>query len=617
MSDRKKKIVFLFFIIFFLSLMFLSAESSAQMTIGYPKKFRLTGLIELQYKNYAFETSTDRASHESGYSDIRQRLRLNLEGYVYHPRLIVFRSSVDFSYFKSLTGADTKGRDLGYDLFVTALPYRPVSLDLFASRDHYFFEARTQALPDRTVNHYGARLRINLEKLKPIRLIRLRYEHWDYITEGISEDTKTNSYSLSISGLLSKIKTTYTLTSSLNKLSSPISDIDSKYFNSFTVTGLTKKGTKLITSFFYADIRHSTDDYIKELTFGADLDFPPVKRFYHDYRYVFDTTEQFYKGSESAGTMDKLTESSYHVLTGSWGYRITDRLMSSLALNYGKRRVGDDKGSLTGLSTSLTYRRPFAAYNFESAYRFILRRDDFRDDSNEHRFNIGLRTRRFKLGTAYLTYTLIKTDSESKVFERNEEDFFGEEEEKILIGKRETDTLAHTVLMGLRGRGFGNALRRAIWTVEGSYFNVKSDIKRPIREDEDEFSETEIEHITRKTHQYSFYGQIILPIRSTINFNSRATYTFGETDSVSRQSLIMHTRLNYRIYRNLTFSGLWRGRWDKIESRPDRRIFDYEAVFDYRRGKTIFTLEFYLTSTEEAKINFWSRRIFLTLKRYI
>lgn len=588
------------------------------MVTGYPRKFRLTGFVELQYKNYWHETSTSRSTNDDTYSNLRERIRLGAEGFIYHPRLIVYKAAVEFSHQKSLTGVDIKGKDLGYSLLLSALPYRPISLDLFASRNHYSFVAKTQALPDRTVTHYGAKMRFNIEKIKPLRLIRLRYEHWDYSTENISEDTKTDTYSISIHGLLSRLKTVYTLTSTLTNYSSPFLDIDTKFFSAYTDTSLTKKGLKFITSFFYSDFQYSTGDYTKELNFSADLNFPPGERFYHDYRYVFNQTEQFYQGSFTSGTRDRLTELSYQTITGSWGYRFTERLMGSLFLDYGKRKINSDQGEVTGVSAGFSYRRPLGSFNSESSYRFILKKDELRNDFTEHYVNINLKTRRFKLGTGYLTYTLIKSDSESKVFEENDEFFFDEEAEKTEIGKRTTDTLSHSIVLGLRGRGLGKMLRRSIWTVESSYFNTKSDIRRPIRRS-DEFGDSEIifEDITRKSHQYSLYGQIIIPIRNSLNINSRATYALGETDSVSRESFVMHARLNYRIQRNLTFAGLIRGRWEKIEDRPNRTIIDYEASLDYRRGKLHCLLEFFLSTSKQADLTFWSRRIFLTVRRYI
>jgi hypothetical protein len=317
------------------------------------------------------------------------------------------------------------------------------------------------------------------------------------------------------------------------------------------------------------------------------------------------------------------------LLSGAWGYRFSERLIWSLSLDYGKRKIKDEvqdafetisfeeTGDVNGLSTSLTYRRPLAGFNFESSYRFTVRKDDLRDELTEHWVNLNLRTRKFRLGTAYLTYTFIKSDTKSKVFEETED--FAFEPERVEIGERTSDSMIHTLLLGIRGRGLGKYLRRAMWTVEASYYNVHSDIKRPIRtfEEDEEISTIVFENITRKTQQYSMYAQMILPIRSAINLNTRATYTWGKSDSISRSSTILHARLNYLLYRNLTFAGLWRARWDKIDNNPDRRTFDYEAVLEYRRAKFIATLEVYLTSAKEEDVNSFSRRIFLSLKRFI
>jgi hypothetical protein len=617
LKDNGKKIVFLFFLIFFFISVALCTESSADMVGGYPKKFRFSGLIQLQYRNYSFETSYRGTTYKNEYAHFEQRYNLNLDGYIYHPRLIVFNSAIYFTYLKSLTGVDITARDLTYDLLVTALPYRPISLDLFASREHHFFEAATSILPDRTINHYGARLKVDLAKLQLIRAIRLGYEHWDYTTEGISEKIKTDQYTLNIRGYLSKIRTRYSISSYLTNYSSSDESIDSKFITAVAETGLTKKGIGLFTSFSYADDKYSTGEYIKELNYGADLSFPPGNRFYHEYRYIYDKSEHFYKGSETSNTEDRLNKISYYLFKGSWGYRFSEGLMGTLYLDSGKRNVNDESGKVSGLSAGLSYSKTIAGFNFQSSYRFLMRKDELRDDSKEHTLNIGL-TKQVRLGTVYLNYILIKSNSEAKVFEESEPDFFGEDTQKFEIGERTADSLAHTILLGIRGRGFGKLLRRAIWTFESSYYTVESDIKRPIRVYIDEFTqETQFENINRKTKQYNIYGQLFLPIRNTINFYSRATYTFGEIDSINKKNLIIHSRLTYIIFRNLSFSGLWRGRWETIENTPDRTTFDYEALLDYRRGKVLLSLEFYLTAVKQADASSNYRRIFLTFKRFI
>jgi len=619
LKDRGKKIVCLFFLIFLFISVTVCTESSAQMVAGYPKKFHFSGLVDLQYRDYSFENSSNGTNYKNEYSHFQQYYNLNLDGYIYHPRLIVFNSSIYFSYLKPIsvsTNANKiESKDLTYDVFLTVLPYRPVSLELFGTREHISYEASNFTLPDRTINHYGARLKIKLENREALKYIRFSYEHWDYIYEGISDKNKTDAYSLVIRGFLSKIRTQYSLSYSVSNSSSPFDSLDSKFLNVFTETGLTKNGTILFTTFSHEDSKYSSGDYSKESVFNADLNFPQGTRYYHGYMYTFDTSERLYKGSLSAGTKDRLDETSYHLIKGSWGYRFTERLMGSLSLDYGKRKINNESGNVTGISTGLSYSRTIAGFNYQSSYRFVARKDDFRDDFKEHSFNLGI-TRQIRFGTVYMHYYVIKSDSKSDVLGNNTEDFL--EDENIVIGERTTDSLSHNILLGMRGRGYGNIFARAIWTIEGSYSTVKSDITRPVRTFEDEFTEiTTFEDISRKRKQYSFYGQIFLPFRNNINIYSRGTYSFGETDSINRSSLIIDARLTYVIYRNITFDGLWRGRWDKIKGTPDRRTFDYQAKLDYRRGMLHLSLEFYLTQVEQNDITNLSRRIFLTLKRYL
>lgn len=618
---RGKKIVCLFFLIFSFISVTVCKESSAQMVAGYPKKFHFRGLVDLQYRNYSFENSSYGTNYKNEYSHFQQYYNLNLDGYIYHPRLIVFNSSIYFSYLKPISVSTNANKiaskDLTYDVFLTFLPYRPVSLELFGTREHIAYEASNFTLPDRTINHYGARLKIKLEKREALKYIRFSYEHWDYIYEGISKENKTDTYSLVIRGFLSKIRTQYSLSYSIANYSSPFDSLDSKFLNVFTETGLTKIGTILFTTFSREDSKYSSGDYLKQSVFNLDLSFPQGTRYYHGYMYTFNTSERLYKGSLLAGTDDRLDETSYHLIKGSWGYRFSERLMGSLSLDYGKRKINDKSGNVTGLSTGLSYSRTIAGFNYQSSYRFITRKDDFRDDFKEHSFNLNI-TRQIRFGTLYMHYYLIKSDSKSDVFENNTEDFLGEEEQDIVIGERTTDSLSHNILLGMRGRGYGNIFARAIWTIEGSYYTVKSDIKRPAHNNGDGFMGfSEFEHITKKRNQYSLYGQIFLPFRDNINIYSRAAYSFGEIDSINRSSLIIDARLTYVIYRNITFGGLWRGRWDKIQGSPNRRTFDYEAKLDYRRGMLLLSLEFYLTQTKQSEITNLSRRIFITLKRYL
>jgi hypothetical protein len=617
LPGKNKKMILFFSLIFFICICIMSiyTESYAEMVTGYPRQFQFNGVIQLQYRNYLYDTTSNRSSNKNEYSLFEQRYNFDLRGYVYHPRLIVFNSTVDFVYLKSLSGMDLLSKALEYNFLITALPYRPVSLDIFASRQYYAFESSSFPFPSRTINHYGAKLKIDLQKYLAIRFIQIGYEHWDYGSDSSSDQTKTDSFSLAVRGLLTKIKTRYVLSAILNKSTNPIDSSNNKFLNLFTESNFIKNGPTLYTTSTYSEFKFSSGEYTKDMDFNADLDFPQGSRFYHEYGYNFQKSEHFYVGSVIAGTQDKLDELSSHIFKGSWGYRFTERLMSSLILEYGKRTVNNSSGNVAGLSASLSYSRSLAGFNLQSSYRFMRRKDELADDSTEHSINISI-TRPIKFGTAYLHYYLIKSDTKGKVFEENADNLFPDTTPSI-IGETKVDTLSHTILLGIRGRGYGNILRRATWTLEGSYYTVNSHITRPIKTFVDEVEEITFENIDRKINQYSFYWQLFLPIRNTINFYSRAAYTFGDMDSISKKSLIIHARLNYIIYRNLTFSGLWRGRWDKTEGQPNSSTFDYQAEIDYRIGRMLFTLEYYLETVKQDQVTNQSRRIFFTLKRYI
>ena len=89
---------------------------------------------------------------------------------------------------------------------------------------------------------------------------------------------------------------------------------------------------------------------------------------------------------------EKLVKGSYKIYSGSWGYRITDRLMSSLSLDYGKRKIdGGLRIAERSERYSFVQEDPLPDSTLESAYRFIMREDELREDSKEHWISINLK----------------------------------------------------------------------------------------------------------------------------------------------------------------------------------------------------------------------------------
>ena len=142
-----------------LLLIFLSLPEAAcaDMLSGYPNRFRFYGVIELDYINYSSEASGHGGKTKATWSTLEQRYNLNVEGYIYHPRLAVFSASVTYDKDTGIKGNIADSRDIGYNVSVTFLPYRPISMDVYAIKDYYTFNGSQDSSSDQ----YGARLRIH------------------------------------------------------------------------------------------------------------------------------------------------------------------------------------------------------------------------------------------------------------------------------------------------------------------------------------------------------------------------------------------------------------------------------------------------------------------------
>jgi len=148
---------------------------------AYLKKFRLTGLVELSYRDYSVSSTYRGRKSESGLSSFEQRYKLGLQGYVYHPKLVTFSTSVTFRKEKTdfdSGGGERDAKDINYNFSATFLATRPVSMDVYGSRTDSTIEG--VAPYDITSNYYGTRLYFRHRKYPSVRL---EYNHWDYTIE--------------------------------------------------------------------------------------------------------------------------------------------------------------------------------------------------------------------------------------------------------------------------------------------------------------------------------------------------------------------------------------------------------------------------------------------------
>jgi len=574
------------------------------MQVKYPTRFRLSGLIELSYQNYYIETSSRGSTRDRSQNTFRQYYKAGVEGYIIHPRLAVFNASISYNHtiFAPEYADNVTAKDIGYDIYTTFLPYRPVAVDLYARKIDYSYNLTGEPL-DTTSNLYGARLRMHKRNWPSIRL---EYYHWDYQIlrsnrENIKDTVQEDRYTLDVRGRIVFLATRYQVFVDYLSLSRPSFDDDILSARISTAT-IIKRDIN-----WFNWLSYLTSDFYNYFTFSSNLYFPPGKRFQHNYLYEYQQSENEFRSLPELGLASESTELKTHNISGSWSYRFSERLTGSLSLRYIKNdeisRIGTDekrnKWDTEGISASLGYGRPISWVKFSSYYRFFLRKDERRGDFYEHIVELNSSTSRFRWGIVYAMYTLHYIDETQKYLPiGSEDDFFEEEGEEDKFLKRTAKTFTNSFITGVRGRIPGSTMGRAYWNVEAEYFQSDTEGKKPVRfteEEEEDFgfgdSEEKEENYELHVKLFSLTGDISYPFRRGIVGNFRTNYSSGESNGKSRSIYYYEGRLSYPISRRAGIMAWWRQTWTQLEGSSDREEKFLQLEAEYKLGKTFLTFE--------------------------
>lgn len=598
---KKKIIFFLIVISTFCELFFIHKEASGQMRVAYPRRFSVTGLIELTYKDYSTEVSDGRHG-KYDYSVLQQRYSLGLKGYVYDPRLIVFSTRVTFvdeRMLKSTSNFKYNSKDMIYEISAIFLPYRPISLTAYAERSDYTLKGLNGGRPyDYIINNYGALLGINLRKYPSISL---EYYHLDITPTGTQINktkTENDTYSLHIRGKLNFLRTDYGLNLGISDISSPVGHQENKYIDISANTSL--KIASLLNMFRYQDT-----DFSKSYGFYSNLQFSQGVRFFHEYMYSYDQSKDIVE--------DQTIKSVRHDLTGFYRYRFTNNFTSSLTVNYGQSKLEKDKWKYYAVGATLTYSRPIKNYHFASYYRFGLKNDEKKGDYQEHTINLELTTRKLRWGKIYTSYSFTFLKGTFKFEEQLPFgfNFIDDMAQEILEGKY-TST-SHAFAIGARGR----ALRKLTWSLEAEYLYSRSITVRPKTGSFNNFGEpgSDILTVERKRKFYVLVGELFYPFGRGAMLNLRSGYNFGELDSKSTDKMFYELKLNWTISRRLNLIAWWRQAWYKVEGSIDRKTKEYNVTCNYLRGRTYFTAEYWVQNEEEDSANRKYTRFLLKVRR--
>jgi len=568
------------------------------MRTTYPKRFSFNSVVELTYKDYAIETQSRGRTTESNFATFEQRYTLGVKGYIYHPKLIVFSTRLTFrdqEMIKTTSIYKPKSKNMIYELQAIFLPYRPISLQTYATVSDYTVEGLKSNHYDSRITNYGAILGINLRNWP---LIRLEYYHLNIKPTGSQQnkkETTNDSYNLTLKGTSSKLKTQYSLNLSYSDFQTPFEEKQNIYASLYTRT--TFRLLSVSNYFSYYDKEDS-----KLLGYYCTIDFTTFGRFYHTYYYLHENYEEKLIERTRKGTRQEVR--------ADLSYKLSFNLSTSLSATYGLLEEDNEKGDYYAVAASLSYSRPIKQHYFVSHYRLHLRDNNFRGKFVEHLGNIELTSKNYRWGRLYISYNITKIDGTFKIINTTYLDGVAFEE-KPDEGKYKATT--HYLVLGLKGRLF----KKATWSAEAQYINTDSTTKRPKRSfGYSEYDDSPILETERKRNYYLFLGEIFYPlgIRGS-SANLRSGYSHGEIDSKKTNKLFYELRLNIPISRRLVLASWARQAFYKIEGNADRATKEFQVIANYRRGKIFLSAEYWLLITEENDRTRNDRRFILKAKR--
>jgi hypothetical protein len=577
--------------------------------------------VELSYRDYSVSSTYYGRKTESEWTSFEQRYKLGLQGYVYHPKLMYFKTSVTFRKEtidrKSVGNYDVK--DITYDLSASFMATRPISLSVYVIKTDSTIEGAVTGSYDYISNFYGASLYFRNRKYPDIGL---EYNHWDYTRERekgfrvmdvhpgegliidkkrVKEKTDIDRFSIHVNGSLKTINTNYNITGYITDYASPFRNYTGENITANTYTVI-RKENQLATSFQYSDI-----DFYKLTRYMASVRLFPIGRLHHRYEYEYLTSE--------TGSI----ETDSHTISNYLRYRFSRLIFGTSQLRY---RLGKRNGAREDsydINIGLNYGRPIKDFDFTSYYKFNLGKDERRGEYKymENSLGIGLSTGKFRLGKIYATYDIALRKYDF-TFPVNEDDFFDLESEESSPVSAKTDSLEHKIRVGINGRGPG----RAYWNIEaeGRFFDSENQGQEVVFWLGEEQWAEEIRH-------YTLTGDIGYPIGQRGLATVSASYLTGQTNSEDVEKYYYEVRLNYRLLRNLNCIAWWREEWRNKgwwAGRPTaetlRRTYgwktrEYQVEVYYSLHRIRISLEYKVYRLEEGPLSSDYKRLYLRLSR--
>jgi hypothetical protein len=475
------------------------------------------------------------------------------------------------------TGRETTNLSstLNYDLSATFLPYRPISLSIYSNKTDSVVQGTYIPQYSLSSSSHGADLRLSFKRFP---LIRLSYNHWEFLSELEPNPSKIDSYEIGVWGNITSLKTRYIINADLTNYERPDKSIESREVRAFSHT-IIKKGITLRT-----DSHYLTSDSSKDFGVSLDLEINPFSRFGHDYSLSYKHTE---------------TEPTFlttYRATGSWSYRFNSDLssrffLSGAIIDTGGEGVDSEKSTPLSLGLGLNYQKHIAGFETRAFYsgtystRMINRENErFIERPVTHNLGISISKGITSFARLYGDYNLFYLKSEG------------------------FDSISHLANLGIRGQGPG----KAYWSLSSAYRNSRGN-EIVATSDYENNIYTEKHGIT-----YSLRFELGYPLfyKGAITLNSG--YEKNRQDGITWENFYYESRINYLFTKNLSVQGWWHETFstDKFNNlKTKTRDIEFSGIYRFKR--VFITVEYKLRSTEEDSSFNRGRTVLLKVTRVL
>ncbi len=579
----KPSIVYLFVLVFLLSVL-LPISANAAFIRDYTKgQFTFTGSLGLKYKEHHRKTSSKTDFFKT--KSLRKTLETGIKGFAWDPRFMVFKAgfTVRQENFESDGGGGSRPTSYQYSLFTTWLPKRRNPFLLHAH--HIITEVQSDNAPTYEVvtDTFGMKWGLHRRLLGHLSFA---YDARMAKSSGGSSERDQVDQVFKITGqrkfkkrrskIGSDVSYGYTYDLKKNKESGRETSEHRINVNDRTIISPTSELSAEATYYFKEGQGSGPDYSIHQLRASSRLSNKISDQLGTNYGLSFGTAKSYSSNSQSA--------------SGSAGvnYLISDRWQSnaSIALSASRSSASNTEDRINSSANGgVSYRQQWGIYNFSSNYGLNLSASNAGSGGMAvgHNFGFGLSQSSSILWSDSFSYS------------------FGQ------FGSRDRVSTNHGLTYGAKSQV---SLRDKLYLSTSYSYHVEDDSTNEVNVNrESNIGRAELGW----THKFSYTS--LLNSNVTYSDSDRKSSDSGSSDNQTSSGSISFRTSHLFGVRNLLFNTRFRHRQSQGKQRANSTKKTLDANFDYKIGRWITSLKLEYYEGETGSDVYKNRSFTFDIKR--